>query len=497
MRSLEILLVAVNLVTFFTLVVPLRYRVRWMRLSAVLPLLAAGAQVVVEGPRWPLVPAYALGALLALAWVREIVKPAERRARRRWPGRLAASLGGLGLVASTALPVAVPVFHFPSPTGLYQIGTVTYHWVDSSRHEIFSGDPKAHRQLMAQIWYPVEGDPSSARAPYVQDAVDLSPALAGLEHLPPFAFDHLGDVPTHAIPSAPIATDRPIYPVLIYLTGLGGFRQVSTFQVEELVSHGYVVVGIDQPYAAAAVVFPDGDEATVFSPRGKMQALINQSISPAASAPALNGDVLPNGIIPYFAQDVGFTLDQLTALDKQDPDGILTGRLDLEQVGTFGISLGAMVGAEACHADPRLKACLLMDAAMPADVVMAGLKQPTMWITRDAATMRLERQRSGGWAEWQIRETLNTMRAVFANSPSSDGYYVQVPGIFHVDFTDFPLFTPLATQLGLSGPLGVQRAHDIVNAYSVAFFDHVLNGRPSPQLDGLRARYPAATLAVS
>jgi hypothetical protein len=33
---------------------------------------------------------------------------------------------------------------------------------------------------------------------------------------------------------------------------------MNTFQVEELVSHGYIIVAIDQPYAAASVVFPDG-----------------------------------------------------------------------------------------------------------------------------------------------------------------------------------------------------------------------------------------------
>ena len=47
-----------------------------------------------------------------------------------------------------------------------------------------------------------------------------------------------------------MADDEPSYPVLIFLEGLGAFRQMSTFQVEELVSHGYIVVAIDQPYTA-------------------------------------------------------------------------------------------------------------------------------------------------------------------------------------------------------------------------------------------------------
>jgi hypothetical protein len=35
-------------------------------------------------------------------------------------------------------------------------------------------------------------------------------------------------------------------------------RFQNTFQVEELASHGYIVVGIDHSYVSAGTVFPDG-----------------------------------------------------------------------------------------------------------------------------------------------------------------------------------------------------------------------------------------------
>ncbi len=411
--------------------------------------------------------------------------------------RLIAAVGiGLGMLAlavSAVLRIVLPVFHFPRPSGPYPIGTVTYHWVDTNRHEIFSADPNARRELMVQVWYPAKENSSSARAPYVQDASTLSPALARVLHLPGFTFDYWNDVTTNAAPSVPMASDKPSYPVLIFLEGLNGFRQMNTFQVEELASHGYIVVALDQPYAAASVVFPDGHQITGWT-KDQMQPLSQQSISPVEKAPILNGQTLKNGIIPYFAQDVSFTLDQLSALDKTDPNDILTGRLDLQRVGVFGISLGAMVAGEASHRDPRIKASLMMDAAMPADVVQAGLRQPSMWITRDAGTMRLERQRSGGWSEADIALTLNSMRAVFNMSLPGEGYYVQVPGMFHINFTDAPLWSPLESVLGLVGPIDAQRGFDIVNAYSLAFFDRHLKGSPAPLLDGPAKQYPEVLL---
>ncbi len=130
-----------------------------------------------------------------------------------------------------------------------------------------------------------------------------------------------------------------------------------------------------------------------------------------------------------------------------------------------------------------MRACLVMDVFMPADVVHAGLQQPTMWISRPAEFMQRE-----GWAQADIDETQSTMRAVFESLPG-EGYLVLVPGMFHLDFTDAPLMAPLGSLVGLFGPIDAQRAHSIVNAYSLAFFDRHLKGRPAALLDGLAKHY--------
>jgi len=418
-----------------------------------------------------------VAAIVTLAW-----------GPRTLAHRLAVGLGALGLVVAVVLPIMLPVFRFPHPSGPYAIGTLTYHWVGADRPEVFSVNPKDRRELMVQLWYPAKGDSSSPRAPYVQGANALASALAGLKNFPAFIFGQLKYVTTNAIPSAPVADDKPNYPVLIFLEGAIGFRQMNTFQVEELVSHGYIVAAIDQPYTAASVVFPDGHQVTGLS-LDKMMPLIHQSYSPAEKAPTLNGQTFEKDIVPYLAQDVTFTLNQLAALNQADPNAILTGRLNLQQVGTFGVSLGGIVGSEACRLEPRLRACLVMDAPMPAAVIQSGLQQPTMWITRDAETMRLERRRSGGWSEVDIYETQTSMRGAFENL-RGEGYFVQIPNMFHVNLTDIPYWSPLLPWLGVTGPIDGQRAYNIINAYTLAFFDRHLKGRPVALLDGPAEQYP-------
>lgn len=487
MRPFEILLSITNLLTFFVLAIPLPRALFWMRYLAPIALLIAIAQTLVEGFRWQMVSAYVLTGLFFLVWLLHNILPLDGQVGQIL-NRIAIALSILGLVVSITLPIILPVFRFPQPSGPFEIGTLTYHLTDTGRQEVFSADKNARRELMVQIWYPAKNKSSSPRAPYIQDSDAITTALARLHNFPDFSLKHLKYLITNAVESAPVADDKPNYPVLVFLEGLTGYRQMNTFQVEELVSHGYIVVSIDQPGVAALVVFPDGHQISGLS-KAQMDPLIQQSVSPAEKAPLLNGQAFKDGIISYFAQDVSFTLDQLVSINNSDPKNILTGKLDLQRIGMFGVSSGGIVGAEACLKDPRFKACLVMDVVMTADVVQRGLQQPSMWITRDADTMRLEREKSGGWTEEDIKQTQTTMRAVY-NSLPEDGYFVQVPGMFHIDLTDDSYISPIFPYIGFSGPIGSQRAHDIINAYSIAFFDKYLNNLSTALLDGKTKQYP-------
>ncbi|UOK63043.1 hypothetical protein MT997_34085 [Paenibacillus sp. OVF10] len=48
------------------------------------------------------------------------------------------------------------------------------------------------------------------------------------------------------------------YPVVLFSPGVRSARYQSMTAIEELVSHGYIVVGMDHPYTSARVTFPDG-----------------------------------------------------------------------------------------------------------------------------------------------------------------------------------------------------------------------------------------------
>jgi hypothetical protein len=62
--------------------------------------------------------------------------------------------------------------------------------------------------------------------------------------------------------------------------------------------------------------------------------------------------------------------------------------------------------------------------------------------------------------------------------------------MFHVNFTDVPAWSPVTSLVGLTGPIDGQRGFDILNAYSVAFFDHELKGQSAPLLERPAEEYP-------
>ena len=209
MRPVESLVVHALLLTLLVFAALLPRTASWMQLSAPGTLLIAVGQVLVKGARWQMIPAYIIAGVLLLIWLFQTTGPARPgsapMARGRLARLIATGLATLGLAVSVALSVALPVFRFPLPTGPCAIGAAVYHWTDPGRAEIFSADPVAPREVMAQIWYPATEPLVTEPAPYVQDTAAL----------------------------------------------LTGYRQMNSFQVEHLVSHGFIVVAIDHPYVAA------------------------------------------------------------------------------------------------------------------------------------------------------------------------------------------------------------------------------------------------------
>ena len=170
MRAFEIATLVASIPLLLWPFLPVRDRRRWMAFLLALPALFAALHLILEGPRWQMVPAYALIGLLLLLAVLRLLRPSGERTGPKLWAIVLSGFGFLALAAAFTPPLLFPVFRLPRPSGPYQVGTVTYHWLDAERDETFTDDPADRRELMVQLWYPAERDRS---APL--DAADRGP----------------------------------------------------------------------------------------------------------------------------------------------------------------------------------------------------------------------------------------------------------------------------------------------------------------------------------
>lgn len=401
--------------------------------------------------------------------------------------RAVAALAALVLLALIAWVLVLPTPRFAKPGGPYAIGSRIYYWTDPSRPEPFTADRGDHRRVVAQIWYPASGPGKVQR--YI-DRREVLDAIAGRYRLPPWLLGRLKDAPTHAGQDA--RPDGRRHPVLINPTGLSGFRAASLFWIEELVSYGYVVVTLDQPGTAAATILPDGATVPLVADFAAFNRYMPLALSRQGDRGlAMNGVALPGGIIPFLAQDLSFVLDRLGRLDREDP--VVANALDLTHVGAFGMSLGGYIVPEACLRDARFQACVAVDAGKSAAVARDGLQQPLMIISRDAQVMREERSRAGGWPEAEIAHTIASQRALFERN-RGDAYYATMNGMYHLNWTDAPLWSPLVRLAGLAGPIDPRVGYEMTNACTRLFFDQYLRSDRSARVCGKFVGQPSLRL---
>jgi hypothetical protein len=127
-----------------------------------------------------------------------------------------------------------------------------------------------------------------------------------------------------------------------------------------------------------------------------------------------------------------------------------------------------------CGSDPRCQAVLGLDPFMTPvslDVLENRLDQPAFFMFSQA------------WADDADSKNNRLFRGFITQVPNSQGA-VFIDGTRHYDFSDLPLLSPIAPQLGLKGPLNGKQVVKIVDTYLLAFFNAALQGQPSDLFHG-------------
>jgi len=345
----------------------------------------------------------------------------------------------------------------PPITGPYGIGVKTMHLIDENRLENFTqDDPDDFREMMIQIWYPIDKEIRQLHAEYM-DAPTFS-WLKGRSPIPLFMIPNKAYLFVHPYSKieVPIVENEMIFPVIIFSPGYDGVYQIYTSLIENIVSHGFVVASINHPYVSGITVFPDG-------------RTVNISKNPP-------GDLSLRSVV----EDAKFVLDKITEMNSTHAD--FNGRFDLSKVGMFGHSFGGASTSICCYEDDRFCCGLTLDGVFYIDSIEQGIEKPFLMMIAE-----------NRFNDDNVKDMWDHLLA--------DAFKVQINGSTHYAFTDVGLllkhYVPLIpiNILGF-GEMPPKNMVNITRAVELLFFEVYLKGKPVEDLLNLLSSLEEITFEI-
>jgi dienelactone hydrolase len=350
---------------------------------------------------------------------------------RRIASRLSIAFG-IALFGVVAGAVSIPLT-LPSPTGMHPVGTIATTLAGAVR---------------VQLWYPAQGTLGAARAPYRPD-VPVPERSIRERLLFPL-------VRPAAFLAVPVAAGR--HSLVLYVPGWGGQRSENTALCEDLASHGFVVVAMDDQQPLPGMDF-------------------------SSSKAAANTLRLANLKVRLQSRDLSKILTALEEMPQKDPIYRVTRAMDFRRVGAVGFSFGGATAAEAALHDSRNARAVNLDGWIFGNVEQHGLAKPFLIISTGADAFDSP---SASIVQTHSRSTFEmtfdrqNMQQTLVGFQRHGGYLVTVDGTRHESFTDAGF---LAWRLRGHGSIDGRRASRIVAAYAGEFLGSVLDGRPAPSFD--------------
>ena len=274
---------------------------------------------------------------------------------------------------------------FPKLTGQHLVGSSSYHWTDISRGE-------QPRELMIKVWYPAAINQCSELFPYMPAKMA---ALKNKYKVPGFLWNSfIGGVKTYAIPDSEMVfgSFQEDFPVIIFSHGLGGNVDFYSAYLEDLASHGYIVIGIDHTNSCNISVFSDDRVVYIdkkFEP--KNHNWLNQRWF--VDLKKENKE---------WQKDILFVFDKLKVVNEDSTDKFYK-KLNLEKVGMFGHSMGGMAAVEVCRQNSRFKVGISLDGWNSDLNSTSGIATPFLFLQGGKSLY-------GGLAKKPSRRRLSAMK---------------------------------------------------------------------------------------
>ncbi len=338
----------------------------------------------------------------------------------------------------------------PRPTGSYNVGVRTHFLKDISRYY----NNEKNRPLLVQLYYPAI-EIQKEYPPYLSDTMHLyKEKLVHTSNILPEDLEYLDRISDWAMPDTPIDEENSPFPVLFFSHGFFMAAQLYSSLIEEMASHGYVVVAINHTDACWPVMFPDGSSpeilpelANVFS--NKERSCL-QTFDMAQE---------------IWLKDIEFVLYWL----RNQP---LTKSLDFPRMGIFGHSFGGSTATEAVRQNNDFKAMVNLDGMLFGSNWDKPFETPSLFVVAEKLLTHKEALHAGLTIE-QFDSLLGRRSKEVFDQLKDNSFYVTVKNADHATFVDSKLIKSPLFKNGKNPLKGIE----ITRALLVDFFDYYLKDK--------------------
>ncbi len=262
----------------------------------------------------------------------------------------------------------------PALTGLFKVGKTTIYMLDKTRPALPGlTDP---REWVVTIFYPARPNADATPGPYAEQSLSNAYTDVALTKESAGVLNHIH---SSAYWNATPERSAGKFPVLLFSPGGGEQPLFYSALLEQISSHGYIVVAVPEPFDTPVIPLPDGRVLT----KTQMEEWCKQN---KTCQKGLQGDAaamqeMMDAMKDDRAKDMIFTLDELEKINREDQ--VLAGIFDLNLVGSFGHSFGGASAVRVAQLDSRVHSVAVLDSDIfyVISVDSKHLSQPVLYMT--------------------------------------------------------------------------------------------------------------------
>lgn len=377
-------------------------------------------------------------------------------------------------------PISVP--NLPKTTGSYKVGTTNFDWVDPSRKDLITSDPYDKRELMVQLWYPIDNEKGKKLENYIPSTEK------GIEQMITKTNKHLGKqfleinkINTHSYKDGILSNKEAKYPIVLFSHGNQQTRWNYQTITRELASHGFIVASIEHSHYALGTEFNGGK-------------FISNDYGPTI-IDYKKDDLDVNQL---WVKDIQFVISKLETLNKTDKKLNFKNKLDLDKIAAIGHSLGGAAAARALQVEPKIKSAMDIDGSLTGlSGKTAKMKKPFAFIKTEDHIKLLKGELPPATPEYYrkpLKKILKLYSTRYKQAVSGPAYDITIMGASHMNFSDTPLLQQYLTGSVFADPhlaeTEVTNIYKLNNMVILSFLEKTLNKKKNTILNCKNLQIP-------